>query len=1505
MRTVCVVGASNETPRAYIFRHIRVRISHTHCIVFPRAPRSFWQRRRSERAVCGKIQVLTRYATDKTRNGIAEYDTLTHIAQNQDISYAVDGEITHTPSGVVDNGQYDFPLTRAQNPLSLLEQCHALLRSRTFSHPAAYVDDNATGTGGTANAETSSSAAAHDQRRKFVTLEAIVGYLHSGAAEWKPLHTNATTEAGPSPSPSPSPQDGSWDSSMTHMSRPEIIRVIHEYAKDMPLNVLYDSRFVSYDSHFCESETPEPEPRPQHVRLRDEQLQGHGADIFAQLKQHLENMQDQMHTLPMFGMAARTMGNIGLLCPCSSRSPVHQEEGQCAIAFEICVLGQYETGNDKVMFQSIFEGCTAQGRSENADVVYASSHREYVRRLLHKYGDVLKNSGFVCATMQPSDLWGLGVSHFNNTQYLNSSHRGDLGIDAAHMLLHPKSGVSLLNYQYVRGNIHTVLSEGDRQLPLHQDAKPGESKDSTSARNVLCDQDIVGEARIAELGFPVLSMLAESPAVMNCVRYVLEVSWKDILDEFVPLQDNSDSTIVGLHVDAASSIASWREKCAAKLTKLGTCHGQSAFSSEYIQYGTQEAGSRKHDKHCPFVLDVELSAQASLMYGPCLLSLRHANVLCDPHLCVASRNHQSADDASLGGQHTFTLGTADLADGAQSPATITTCGTCQVFNPLAMLSLLEEGDAGVADLPLLSERFVRALLAPSESSDAGNHRTRHSRRAGVLGTHIGFDFLFPTAEHSDPPSHKPDNLASTQCFDAFPYWPQHWQAPFGEILHDTLEHVSAFGNYMALLTADPSCVASPSPSTGGVAETCEDRLVLLPDHLRFANASSNYFGTSGLCREHAFGMPMVPTNTHSVCTSDVRPAEQNTDLEEFDSFSCESGDTQTCSCSESPRVSIGGGLGETFGHLWPLLRMFLQTPDSSHASHSTVGRGYYRFDMDSLEGVSMQQLSQYADLDMHLDLQETDSLEDIVRERCYPAEAYANDDTAVVAQDRCVNNQACASNGTVCDAMGRCVRMQIDILNELMSGEVEVGLNSPGCRQNQDSVSGASPWRRMRDILEQHGMCSHGNRVAYERMHDLFQHSPAQSGCTLHDSHDDALSHWVCDRSMVNWTWVRERPDFIPFPEGTDPTEQYYDMRREHVDYSVLHDGLFDLDPHLCDSEYLYSHTLGWCGLEHIPADRQTGVLAKWMRTAPLHGQFSMLTPPQADLDERTAAGKHEDSTAPRDKLRFMGIRRDMLEFNTNTGKSAVQNLAVQQCSALGVCQTEMFTAAGKNEVRMRAPAPPAPPPAGEALEPTWFTVADMDKCGPMGYLRPDVTSPYTCVLDRAVTPLAHVLLQQQASLPDGIANVACLDLYTVSWRTFPFGEDTPGTLTYVGNNADTTTTLQIFLNSLFHLESVPADMDRVLVGQNIHRCTSDIAHFIAAQPTLYAGPRREPGLYTMLDYGTYEVPLFWWQKYALSRAVFRSLDALQVCGPSMLVQSTRIACFRENLFTSSRGSKI
>jgi len=129
-------------------------------------------------------------------------------------------------------------------------------------------------------------------------------------------------------------------------------------------------------------------------------------------------------------------------------------------------MGQYETDTERSFFNSVFEGCTAESRIDNANIIYAAQHIEYVRTLLRKYNDLLKASGFVCSIMLPSDLWGLGISHFNNSQYLNDSFMGDMGLDVVNMLLHPKSGVSMLNYHYVREHFSTVLSDGDREVGI-------------------------------------------------------------------------------------------------------------------------------------------------------------------------------------------------------------------------------------------------------------------------------------------------------------------------------------------------------------------------------------------------------------------------------------------------------------------------------------------------------------------------------------------------------------------------------------------------------------------------------------------------------------------------------------------------------------------------------------------------------------------------------------------------------------------------------------------------------------------------------------------------------------------------------------------------------------------------------------------------------------------------------------------------------------------------------
>ena len=169
---------------------------------------------------------------------------MTFVSKRQDISYAVDAEIVYSPRQTSADVQYDFPFTRHADPLSLIEQCHAILRARTLTQPATFATkENARRDGNRDAAE------ATETRRKLITLEAIMNYVQEGV-EWKPLnsHNQSTDKA--------------------HFSRKEIVRVINDYAHHMPLNILYDSRFVAYDSHFCPSDTPEPPPRPQPLKMR-------------------------------------------------------------------------------------------------------------------------------------------------------------------------------------------------------------------------------------------------------------------------------------------------------------------------------------------------------------------------------------------------------------------------------------------------------------------------------------------------------------------------------------------------------------------------------------------------------------------------------------------------------------------------------------------------------------------------------------------------------------------------------------------------------------------------------------------------------------------------------------------------------------------------------------------------------------------------------------------------------------------------------------------------------------------------------------------------------------------------------------------------------------------------------------------------------------------------------------------------------------------------------------
>ena len=335
---------------------------------------------------------------------------------------------------------YKFPLTREHEPLSIIEQCHSMLRAR---FPTEALEEN--------TLTNTSADAAGDAipNRKFITLEAIMRYLDDGV-QWKPLSLDRNSSAS------------------THVSRQEIIRVLKDFSRDMPLSILHDSRFVSLDSHFCPATNTVSPTRKQQITAQNE------ASTPINIKGTLLNPKISNNNVLVFdahGMSARTLGSIEELCPCEAQDASDVASAQCRISSSICTIRLSVDFLDTVSgktFDDFFPLCASFVSSSAVLATqqsYPMSGIPYVRQLLREQGRFLKQAHFVCTTYYPSDLWGIKPSHFANADYLHGNlSMGPLHLSALHVMLHPRSGVSLLNSRTVRDQINEVLGEDDREV---------------------------------------------------------------------------------------------------------------------------------------------------------------------------------------------------------------------------------------------------------------------------------------------------------------------------------------------------------------------------------------------------------------------------------------------------------------------------------------------------------------------------------------------------------------------------------------------------------------------------------------------------------------------------------------------------------------------------------------------------------------------------------------------------------------------------------------------------------------------------------------------------------------------------------------------------------------------------------------------------------------------------------------------------------------------------------
>lgn len=1255
---------------------------------------------------------------------IQQYNSNWNIAHEQDISFAVDGILRGQ------HKEYEFPILRDENPISLMSQCHQLLRSNMLSTSAAEYnmtyEDNM------------------NEKRKLVTLEAILDFVQENN-EWMPLHKDHI------------------DDNRTAWSTPrsaviEAIRSHNEY--DFALSVLYDERFVSHDSSFCESIDKKDKNYPSNTYEIDADVLANVMDLhttnkYNSFKEKLEGLR-----IGMFDIDSRTVGDTQHLCPCpyfDIPESLQKDASKCYVHGAVCELETEISEND-----ILFSTCT----STSEYIEYPRENAGSVRVLLGMHAHKLQQRGLVCHDVMVSNMWGFG--DIGNTQNTN------FHIDALDILLQGNAGLTPGTIKHVNESIIRLLNEKERIVYTR--------KGDDQVDNVLCPNQHTNKTRINRLGFPVLTILAESPAMVSCLRFILELSWQDILAKYVPIHANNNNATRLAYAESERSVHMWQKRCAVKLQKLKTCNEQGAFSPSMINAFTsandlhhdipppKKANTTQQQDKCPYRMSIDSTTiqKTAFILDPCIIF--HDQKLYDPHICKPVHVFRKTHSNSLIDVHV-----RDLEE-----------NNCEIPNPLHLLSVTPEDE--VTSIPLLSKTFVFDLLS-----------TNHSdiRTSGLLGVKRGHDFLFP------------DENSGDQCFESIPYWPQQWQAPHGEYLGETPRYMSSFSNYVALVQ-DPNCAS------------CPEEFVVLPNHLKDKQLSQSKFGVNGLCREPVFGMPVVHTDTTSICTSILQDSQENIDTPDIDDTNTEK-DGIYCAADSSSHVF--GGDDEDGGSLLGFIRLFFtQDPSRRHTQIDLTSTDYFKSVlMKEKQGIFTPYWER--------------TVEDTVRDICTYSQDYG------IKGDRintCTRNQDCYNThghreNRACNVYGECEEVAV-IFENTASQAIEVGVSGKGCSADEH-VSGASPWQRMPGFLHANGMCSHNNAITYERWSHIMT-AMVQDGICEEKSvpaGDSRHITYLCPRAKIRWDWVRENPEFWPVDPGMDTNivkanviEFLSEIRGNLWGSSDKDIRAFDMQPHLCDSDYMHSSNLGWCGIA-----QQT--------SAPLFSYWSRNT----DTTEKIALRKNTHrQNKYKDKLRFLGLYEEDMHANVFETNAA----AIQQCSELGICETEHFTFNGIQTLRI--------------VEDKIQKVQNIVDCGPTASL--DVSGS-KCIIDKNVAHLYWALKNEDSAcskMYDSRKITAADYEYSISAQTDLFTFDR---IRY--------REIGTYLNSIFWLDPqylLPiSENNKNEWNDLVHECAKQLHQAMGATGILYGIQDSTPGLYVFLSHGSYEVPVMWWMKYALSRLVF------------------------------------
>ena len=598
--------------------------------------------------------------------------------------------------------------------------------------------------------------------------------------------------------------------------------------------------------------------------------------------------------------------------------------------------------------------------------------------------------------------------------------------------------------------------------------------------------------------------------------------------------------------------------------------------------------------------------------------------------------------------------------------------------------------------------------------------------------------------------------------------------------------------------------------------------------LHSEDESERYYGTTGVCREHNIGMPLADLNTHHVCTTDTQ--------------------TNREVCSKTAQVDTGGGgFGKTLGQLFHVLRFWLDTD----APHMTRG-DFWEFTraLDRATGDDIPEDNVAELLRTQCDTF-PERLDAVLRELEYQATDHECNTTA-----QCEEREP----GTVCHADARCRGLEVDVVNE--AGEaVEMGFASPGCDTSPE-ISGASAWKRARHFLAQHGMCAHRNSITYERMLLALNNSNnTYKECELR-THGN-WSYFECARNTTEWDWIRENPRWWARKAGPGvlPGEPEYNMR------SVGDLGEFDLDPHPCDYDVMHAHDWGFCEATHT--DDAQAAYSYWMRLAASHDNFTVYR----DREDAARDEISEDNDGW-NKLRFLGLEKAALER-----EKAAPEPRIAPCRNFGYCEAGDHHVGGVQVYRYLLKA--------DSNTSVFYEMDNVEWCGPMGYLV-ETTPTRKCALDPAVTQL--FLQATNRSRP-------CSNVFGKAQDADDIFLDPDAPSQYLSKDRDA---VRLYVNEYFSLQragNLEARKNRTW-HEKLTLCARDVAtegrllldQIRTGHPKQPLPVNVTPGIYLFLEYAAAEVPVLWWHKYALERALNGNTLGSEVQYRADVLQSRAVA---------------